>query len=322
MPKSTSFASAYGKPKNSKKQKTKKSQKSKTKNTSLARVNRVDRRCHSKICNSVCSQVDPFCEAARGAKRHDMSSANALASRSLNRTALTTDASGRVVLGIHPNLQYLYRTAATYDASGNVLTWDPYVAAEAYAASGIGKVRIVTMGVRFFASAAPSASGGIASFSTVVNNDTINVNKTNYMDYYCRRLYQADMSYTFKEKSDSCCEYSDMADTSPYDGWNTGVLTIVGPPNVQIGFVEITIHLEMEPLALTNLMLSSSKPWGYSPELLQITDKVRKEIPAVIDDERENKTTSKTVFNVVSKEVARFIELSAPYAVDALIGML
>lgn len=122
-----------------------------------------------RLAEAVCSQSDPFCVAAKGAKMFDRSMTPSVTFQVVQTGVLpTVGVTGNALLQVTAADCYQgYRTAATFSGSA-VASWNARVvpSGSAWLTANVNKFRVVSFGVRYYATVSPMSASGVITIGT------------------------------------------------------------------------------------------------------------------------------------------------------------
>lgn len=237
---------------------------------------------HDTLSRQVCSLVDPFCQAAFGAKFPDLSTVRSMPYAYRYSTALTTDVNGNACIMIVPAWNNNIAVSAipvTFPATfSNFTALTPSLTPDQY--------RIVSMGCILRSTAAPlSASGmvrvrGLATQNgaslTSIDPFTYNVDFSNDTSLYNTK----ETAVFFRRTSIQAQEFTRPSTTNAVsgpvtnyvgNGWGPVNISVIGGPVSSACLtIEVTIHYELTfadndsmqlaatPAALDNTIVASA----------------------------------------------------------------
>lgn len=274
-------------------------------NTKIGRI-RAPRISNSHV-EAVCSNIDPFCPAANGAKQFGGGSSNrTIPVRCVSIGNITTNSSGLAVTRIQPSLLVQNQAAATF--SGNeVATWGPYLTANPYAALSAydGQYRIVSFGVHVYGMSAVAVSEGVVSLITTSGaDDTLNVYSTLHLDHDRSTLAGADL-YWIAKPVDLTQDFVAI-DSAAVNSWTNLyiVVSYAHPSTTVIGF-EIIMNIEWYP-TLPGILSNVATPgWPRKPKVEENVDKTRN-VMSYVYNHLPNKDVVKSIMNVGTAAVSYY----------------
>jgi hypothetical protein len=124
-------------------------------------------RANEKLVSAVCSQIDPFCVHAIGAKLYDRDASRSVAYQVQYFDTITSSSSGQAAIFVRPRVVGFYATASGFSGS-TVSTWGAAqnIPDETNLASLFDYYRVVNLGVRVFGTTAATASQGVVHIFT------------------------------------------------------------------------------------------------------------------------------------------------------------
>jgi len=116
---------------------------------------------------SVCAMTNPFCPQAKGSKIPDDDSANSIAYSVRNLFTVGTNAAGEAAVNIQARLDETFRVATAFAATVPS-TYGAWSTVQEYTAlnNAFSNVRVVSMGIRFYSTLAPTEQAGAIRFIT------------------------------------------------------------------------------------------------------------------------------------------------------------
>lgn len=257
---------------------------------------------NTKFYERVCSQINPFCAEALGAKIHDVSSAKTLTSCVRKIINITTNADGNAFYTFLPNL-VLIGTVATIDGGGTITAFTGLGAVPNYVAydENCKRYRTVSFGTRFVPTVAALENSGalIATEldfppSTGTNYNSVNLSPVNIV-----RSIPGDPLFFVSRPTD--IEYTDFKtiDSGEPAGQRTCVsIAITGAqPSTTIGIVEFVMNVELVPTANTVGGLFPTTAAPAVPLIQNVASNVQRDMPVLHSGTQESLT------NMVMDEV-------------------
>lgn len=224
--------------------------------------------------------TNPFSDASRGSRIPDDDAAPSIpitmkAAVSFNPTQGPNG--DQIAVLVQPGLDLTYRQSATFNAlkDTEVATWDVWQAlGDAPAVIANAKQwRLVSMGVRFYSSAPPTAQGGVVRVVTSPMNPGSNVDIAGgfwqSVDNFA--ISQSDVHVVLKPQGTTWKEYNETNVIADYD---KVIFLVQGASSVHKVHVEITMNMEILPL-IGSITGSLAKPGEPSnPHVLQAASRV------------------------------------------------
>jgi hypothetical protein len=259
----------------------------------------VKRKPDNRFVEAVCSNIDPFCPAADGAKQFGGGASNkSVPVRCIGLGYVTTTGGGEAITRIQPNLVYTMQDASSI-TSHAAAGWSTAVPMSAYSELSTydGQYRIVSFGVHVFSTTAATASQGAVSLVTTAGpDDTLNVGNTMHLDTQRTSLAGLD-AYWIAKPADLSQDFVDIASTVK-TGWSNLyiVVSAAATSTVVIGY-EVIMNIEWYP-TLPGILSSVSTPmWSSKPRVESTVDKTRG-MMGYVYDHLPNKDVVKTIMNV------------------------
>jgi len=332
MPKKNrSLTMVAGAPKQSKAQKQKKSRnKDITRykahiNAPLSNRGKVNRACLDKLCAAVCSQIDPFCAQACGAKRLDETTTKSIPMqfRVLTDLQQLTALGGTAGTQIQPNLANVYRRA-TAATTRDLNVWGAWAAFPGYSTANFSGYRVVSGGAHIFTISPPTAANGVVGVFTHLGAApaTVDLASSLYTDVYRDTRYNNEFCVTFKSEGKQANSYIAISDTSS-PAWTThtifgDLMTLVN--NEFVSFIEITLNVEIHAVEETTYSLIQA---GASPAVPQVEAIAANTLaalnPVTVGDQAN---ASKVAKSTAWEQVNKAVEFMAPLALEALMLLI
>jgi hypothetical protein len=206
------------------------------------------------LVHAVCSNVNPFCNAAANAKVFDRSNVRSNSYRISYITSITNTGNGFGALQISPALYATSRMCLTSTTS-KVSTWSAYSSVAGYAdiAANFDYWRPVTFGVRVFGMTNADQSAGLVH---MVDSDQV-IATPDYTDIYEKAVREplatADIHWISSSKGDS----------NPFNGIGTGATAswtectiMVSQAAASTGCVAVEVFMNVELIPKYNAVLT------------------------------------------------------------------
>jgi len=203
-----------------------------------------------RLVEAVCSQIDPFCKYAVGAKMYDSSTwpSHTITSRKL--IEVVTDANGAYALRFD-SLPANYYKEATTIVSNVVTVYGSANEMTNYAQQNVlySHFRIVTSGLKFFSSVDEDKSKGLVTVMTDYENDESVLHgllSTAVADVSRTRLRDAEVTW-IAVSSTATGEYREFDSTATADDPQNSrcVFAITGATaSTSVGYLELVTHYE------------------------------------------------------------------------------
>lgn len=214
------------------------------------------------LIERICSQTDPFCEAARGAKLFDRDTSQSVGVQIREFVALTTDASGQCTLQINPRLNDYRRTAATYTGA-TVATWNAASDIPSYAALGAlyDMYRIVSIGARVVPIVAPLSASGLVVWQTTNSAEDVDLTSDTYNEVHRESLHDCKGAWVGKR-------YHNTSDYEAFTSTGENMQTVnisvyAGPASTTVLGVEIVMNIEVVPIGDQAGALYATPAWPH-----------------------------------------------------------
>jgi hypothetical protein len=225
----------------------------------------------SHLAKTVCSNLDPFCPHAMGAKLHDENGARSLTFQSRQTTIFTTDANGRLMVfwGYSPRQYY---SIATMDITGVVTSWSAATDNNFYSTIGTtsGKWRVVSWGVHVTSMMPYNTASGVY-IATEVTEAPVATSQVIGSNAYGAESHispapAAEFYFVAKPLSMVANNYIEDVTTVVNNNYTSFVLALMGAPASTAAFAaEVIINYEWIPHTQGsgyNLMTSPSAPYN------------------------------------------------------------
>lgn len=201
---------------------------------------------------AVCSNVNPFCKAANGARQFAPgTSSNTLALQCRYSGVFNLPAGGAQVIEFEGRLRNTLRYSATFSGS-EVATWNSWVDMPEYAELNAldAYYRVVSFGVHVYCSAASNESQGSVVFLTSNSQNTVDYASDQYMDVSRRSLAGLD-AYWISKADDDKSDFKDVGGNtiSPYQSLAVGIYG--GNASTTVASYEVVMNIEWYPRTLT-----------------------------------------------------------------------
>lgn len=273
----------------------------------------------------VCAAINPFCPEARGAKWHDITSANTTTyqTRYIIQVPLTAG-SGQAALTVRPTMNSAYNTGATF-AANVVTSWSASTADPAYSTAGnlFTDYRVVNWGAKW----TTTASNNVATGNMIVGESTYNVsaintfsltdlNSTNNAMMYSIR--DGEFAYIGKPIDDRARECISVSSTGT-TGWSELILFFNGgPPSTDAGYLEVIVNYEGHPVqnsAYLNFATASPMPTAHTNMIEDASTIVRDKLAGTFDTGGKGKEAIEMV--VETAAIGAIGMLAAPLLPEA-----
>jgi len=234
-----------------------------------------------------CSILDPFCPAARAAKRPDGQGGSSIGFTVRGHNTIATDATGAAMMTFVPGLGRYGSVSSTLAAG----TWSANAAwsvlnGSDFINTNAGEVRIVSFGCIFRSIASATNCQGVVNMFTIPNplvSYQLPALSSNYPETRMMPMTSGmETSWISKpvgSKAHTFRPYSEATTTMTDFDWSSLVVEISGGPvSTTIGLVEYVCNVELtlktSGLSTTGLGGTVTKPRPANPVALQIQSKV------------------------------------------------
>ncbi len=215
------------------------------------------------LVTAVCSQTDPFCSHARGAKLYDRSSTPSIGYQFQQLITMTTNASGLAVTEITAGgFNMGVRSAATFTGSA-VATWGSYVVptAASWLTSNAYSARVVSFGVRAFNIVSPMNASGLVTVATAASTQSAyDTSSPDYQELERYTLNAHESTWVGKPVVADFSNYTVVASVSTTvpTQWTRCYLTVEGGPASTAALsLEIVWNVEITLLQGTQVNLAT-----------------------------------------------------------------
>jgi len=279
-----------------------------------------------RLCQLVCSQVDPFCAAACGAKRVDQSQTPSIAlsfraNVSVQQAASTS--TGTAATQFKACLAELFRTTST-TAGNEITSFSAWQAVPGYNATTFSGYRITSWGVHMYTVSTPSTADGVTVLLEHMGAPpgTPDMSSTLYTKAQRDTRYNSEFTWTAKAEGDEVKIYKDISSTDP-GGWPSvtcGGHWMTAVDGETVACVEAVLNCEMHVNAEQIWTGAMGKPSQSSEAAETLVANVNRDIPSMTVGKPEQH--SAIVKQTAWDHIERFIDAAAPYAIDALLALL
>ncbi len=239
-----------------------------------------------RLASAICSNVDPFCVHAQGAKMFDRSSSRSVPISLTQTLSLTTNSDGNAALLVYPTLNNQVYEPTTIVSQNEITSWTSYANAPYYTELGDNfyNYRCVTGGVRMFTTANATTASGIAGMALLAqkgsNPPPVNLDGAGFLEYNRTAVPGMDMAAVMKPQ-DLYTDFNDIgtaeiASLTPILVWVRG-----GPASTTIAFIEITVNFELIPKPDTFANLMATPAYPHSPEVEAASSNILSDIAGV-----------------------------------------
>lgn len=318
--KNKSFGTAYGRPNNLKSKSNSKRRKPKSKSKNKNKGNKsCNKQDIDKLCRAICARVDPN-HVSACCTSYDSNSTPILTWSSKARYAITSSAGGEFISVVKPSLAGSYAKATTITASKGA-AFGSASAVPGYDATALSKYRIVSIGVRYLASAAPTNSSGLISMATVPRGEEGDYSAISMLasNYASTRQYQADMSCRGVTTGNDYKHFVAIAATA--EGWQDCMISGSGlAASEAVGFVEVIVNCELVPTSGDVLMPFARRAGPDIPQVQAIIENVKIAVPTTmpLTVVKYQEQIKESVFD----HVVDFANAYGPDVIQGLITML
>lgn len=241
---------------------------------------------YSKLGSMVCSNSNPFCQEANGAKLYDDNSSRSLTYQDRFLVTVTTDANGAAFIALGTGARTGSNVATV--TAGLVSAWAGWTAGGFYntLSSAAGSYRAVSSGFRFRTTQAWTSATGTLIVTEHVDDPTTT---TGYAGYNARLgpsaelfpLRDADVYFVAKPQGMAATSYQDIASTSPLP-FTIATIAITGASaSTQVATIEVIVNYEWLPLIATAYATLSTPAAPSNPTVMQSRSLVLSKVPPI-----------------------------------------
>jgi len=226
---------------------------------------------NQKLCRTICSQIDPFCTSACGAKIMDNNRTSTVSFQSKSFVTLSSLASNNAAIMISPAIHNSYRLANSI-VGDNVVATDPWVTIpeEPSLSVSFSEYRCVSFGVRVFGSAALATSQGTVTIATMPSTGSTgwNISSSMYTDLLRVPLNDCEVTWVSSPTAVDAQEFvSNAAGFIPHMSVCSIMLDGVAASTPCVG-IEITYNYELRPTVGNFAAHLASGPSPSAPDLV------------------------------------------------------
>jgi hypothetical protein len=243
---------------------------------------------HANYHSAVCSQVDPFCSSALGARIPDGNAGRSIAYQMRGSFTVGIGASGLGGALVIPYYPYIYQTVAP--ATGTSLTWSStYVAPAAATAfsSAVGMWRIVSWGVKVGSILNATNNNGFAVVASAssLNSTTGTVPDMEFDDARMFSLNTFKGTTWLSKRLSNYGLYNALNNATNgfpavYDNYTAFVLQLQGTAATAAVLCEVVMNLEFTPLQDSASALLAAKGPVKNDAVLTGASHVQAKVPA------------------------------------------
>jgi hypothetical protein len=260
------------------------------------------------LVRTVCSQIDPFCHHANGARLIRGNTTESFAIQLRQFGGVTTFATGNQYAYIAPVMNSAIGVGAT-EGSNAAATWSWADFVDKAALTTLGdEYRIVSAGLKIINTTNSTADQGIVIIGTCHGGYTMNLTSDRGYDSYQRfPLKNLEAQVIFSPIDSDCDQFVTMAANPP---WNVCHLMVQGAAaSTAVLAYELILNLEVMPKLSSLAAAHSARPVVRHPPIVQ----------HVVDKARENvKVINKGPADKYSANLATFLERQASEAIGDL----
>lgn len=290
-------------------------------NVQSGRTGLMDNTFYAKVC----SQVNPFCAEAVGAKIYDIASAKTLTSCIRYLQPITTNANGDAMVFFRGQLLSFGSVATVvggivtaWVATGSVPNYADYLA-------NCSRYRIVSFGVRCVPTVASSVASGLlvcTEVDTAPPITTTGVSSLNIAPVNIVRSVPGDPLFWVSRPTD--LEYTDF---KPINDGSSDLqrtmctISVVGStPSAVVALCEIVMNIELVPLSGTIGALFPTAPNRAVPQIMDVSSDVLRNINPIHSGSESS--FAATLENEVKSLANTALKSGGSYLRSAVMGAL
>jgi len=245
-----------------------------------------------------CSILDPFCPAARAAKRPDVMGNTSIGFCVRGSSVITTDATGAAMSCFVPGLgRYGLNTATlaagTWTLNGNTSQWQT-LSSSGFVDSNAGEIRIVSFGCIFRSTASATNCQGLVNTFVVpnpINGMTLGALSSNYPETRMMPMTAGmELSWISKPvgtKAHMFRAYSDATSTMTDFDWTSMFVEISGGAvSTAVAVVEYVVNVEFTlknaSIGASNMAGTITKPRPANPVANTIQSSVHSKMDSFV----------------------------------------
>lgn len=232
---------------------------------------RVPAGLHSLV-HQACSNFDPFCQAAMGAKQYDNNTMPSLTYQNRQVLAVVTDASGQSIVWFN-NTPTSYYAVGTITA-GNVTAWTPTDSQflTTVTSTNLAQWRVVSTGLRYYTTQAWTAASGymVATEMSQTYAGFVGISASSLrLGPVARTLALRDAQVTVvgRSKGVKCREYQEVAGLD--SGYTGTVLYFNGTASTTVGYIEFITNYEWTADPNSSFQFYASPAAEHKPAVLE-----------------------------------------------------
>lgn len=283
---------------------------------------------HATHVKAACSILNPFCIAARAARRPDGLAQGTMPFQVRGLVNVTTDTAGAALIVIVPGLgRYGYATGALGSYWTVAAAWTSFPGA-AFLTTNASEIRIVSMGAIFRSVASMTNCSGYlhkAVLTSPTVSQVIGTSNQNNVEDELTPMTSGLESVWFSKplgsKAHSFRPSADATTTMSDFDWSSCYFEIQGGPvSATVGLIEIVVNVEFQLNAagVTTTGLSgavlANKP--ANPVALQAQNMVHSTLPSFVSG-GVTKAES-VVTNIASKAVSNLLDMAEDFGLGLL----
>lgn len=284
---------------------------------------------HSTHVKAACSILNPFCIAARAAKRPDGLAQGTIPFQVRGLYTITTDAAGTALRLVVPGFGIYGTTNGTLAAGTWTVgaTWGT-LNGSAFISTNAAEVRIVSMGAIFRSTASMTNCQGLLHkavvTSPVVSGTYTEKNQNNVEDELTPLTAGFESTWIAKplgSRAHSFRAIAEITNTMADFDWSSCYFEIIGGPvSTVIGVIEVVVNVEFQlnSTGITTTGLSgavlANKP--ANPVALQTQNMVHSTVPSFIQGGLAK--ADAVITNVASKAVSSLLDMAEDFGLGLL----
>ena len=268
------------------------------------------------VVEKVCSQIDPFCGHANGAKLFDSNATKTIPWQIRSFQTITTDANGSAAVMLQPCLSSFYRTAQTITGS-DVTAWNAYSTVEDYTnmLTYFQEYRIVNCGARVISQASATSSQGIIHMITLPEvSPDINWSSNHFPEIDRYTLAGADLHWISKPHAQNDVFQAIVTTGMPNNALCVAVSGAAAATSVAA--IEIVMNVEFTPDTESSFSRVASNAAPCSVAIQQAASNAVHVIPS------SHRMPESQFSNMLKREASRALHNSFGGLAQAGIGMV
>jgi len=225
------------------------------------------------LAKAVCSNSNPFCPEAYGAKYYDENSVRSLTYQERTLFSLDTDAAGTCAYAFSMGARAA-RSQGTVVA-GTITAWGAYADTNFYGTAAAGEYRVVSAGFRYRTTQPWTEAKGVLVIQEHPNDPTSvttigvgNLRQGSNATMFAVR--DADVYFIHKPQGMFSTSYTPIGNTGALSSWSSAVVGIVGgAASANAGYIEVITNYEYTAVASTAYSTMATPAAPSVPTVMQ-----------------------------------------------------